>query len=462
VAIRKKRLAAPAGTGCAANPAGRNRWISGAALLLALAMWMVWSVLVVYLPGAGFNYSINQLFWLAALPGLSGATLRLFYAFMVPIFGRRKWTAISTAALLVPALGIGVAVQDTATGYPTMLVLALLCGVGSGNLAASGASGRAAGLGALGAALAQLLAPLAISAAIFGAAGGPARDWFEAGATRHTWLQNAGFIWVPFIVFGALLAWFGMRDPALATASFADQAVIFKRKHNWIMCWLCTGALGSFIGYAAGFPLLIKTEFPAVDPLAWAFLGPLAGVLAAAAGPGLADRLGAARVALGAFCLMAGAVLGVLRFLPHGADGGSFAGFFCGFMLLFAAAGVASAATARMIPRIFRAERLREAHGNGRRAQRQAVAEAGRESAAVLGFTAALGAYGAFFIPKSYGTSIVLTGSPESALWWFAGFYASCIAVTWWYYVQPRGPASMMQKTGSDPVSAVAEAENRV
>lgn len=456
MAIRKKRLAAPAGTGCGANPAGRNRLISGAALLLALAMWMVWSVLVVYLPGAGFNYSINQLFWLAALPGLSGATLRLFYAFMVPIFGRRKWTAISTAALLVPALGIGVAVQDTATGYPTMLVLALLCGVGSGNLAAAG---RASGLGALGAPLAQLLAPLAISAAIFGAAGGPARDWLEAGAARHAWLQNAAFIWVPFIVLGALLAWFGMREPALAQASFTDQAVIFKRKHNWIMCWLCTGALGSFIGYAAGFPLLIKTEFPAVDPLAWAFLGPLAGVLAAAAGRGLADRMGAARVALGAFCLMAGAVLGVLRFLPHGADSGSFAGFFGMFMLLFGGAGVASAATARMIPLIFLAERLREARGNGRGAQRQAVAEAGRESAAVLGFTAALGAYGAFFIPKSYGTSIVLTGGPGCALWWFAGFYASCIGVTWWYYVQPRGQALMMPKAGSDQL---AEAENRV
>ncbi len=438
MATRNKHLAAPAGTAVAFTPVGRNRWIPGAALLLAFAMWMVWSVLVVHLPDAGFNYSINQLFWLTALPGLSGATLRLFYAFMVPIFGGRKWTAMSTAALLVPALGIGFAVQDPATGYPTMLVLALLCGVGSGNLAAAGPSRREAGLGALGAPLAQLVAPLAISAAVFGAAGGPARDWLEAGATRHAWLQNAGFIWVPFIVLGALLAWFGMREPAQPRASFADQAVIFRRKHNWIMCWLCTGALGSFIGYAAGFPLLIKTEFPAVDPLAWAFLGPLAGVLAGAAGPGLADRLGAARVALGAFCLMAGAVLGVLHFLPHGAAGGSFTGFFCMFMLLFAAAGVASAATARMIPLIFLAERQREAHGNGRRAQQQAVAEAGRESAAVLGFTAALGAYGAFFIPKSYGTSIVLTGSPACALWWFAGFYASCIAVTWWCYVRNR------------------------
>ena len=110
-----------------------------------------------------------------------------------------------------------------------------------------------------------------------------------------------------------------MREPAPARASFAEQAVIFKRKHNWIMCWLCTGAFGSFIGYAAGFPLLLKTEFPAVDSLGLGLpraAGRRAG--AAPAGARLADRLGAARVALGAFCLMAGAVLGVLRCLPQG------------------------------------------------------------------------------------------------------------------------------------------------
>jgi NNP family nitrate/nitrite transporter-like MFS transporter len=59
---------------------------------------------------AGFSYTPDQLFWLAAVPGLSGATLRIFYSFMVPIFGGRRWTTISTASLLIPALGIGFAV----------------------------------------------------------------------------------------------------------------------------------------------------------------------------------------------------------------------------------------------------------------------------------------------------------------------------------------------------------------
>ena len=88
------------------------------------------------------------------------------------------------------------------------------------------------------------------------------------------WLQNAGYIWVPFIVASAFAAWFGMNDIASAKASFAEQAVIFKRKHNWIMCWLYTGTFGSFIGYSAGFPLLAKTQFPEVNALAYAFLGP--------------------------------------------------------------------------------------------------------------------------------------------------------------------------------------------
>ena len=74
-----------------------NLWISVPALFLAFAIWQVWSVVAVGLPALGFKYSTNQLFWLAAAPALSGATLRIFYSFMVPIVGGRRWTAISTA-----------------------------------------------------------------------------------------------------------------------------------------------------------------------------------------------------------------------------------------------------------------------------------------------------------------------------------------------------------------------------
>src|SRR5690625_6094650 len=87
---------------------------------------MVWSVVVAQLPAIGFDFSQDQLFWLAALPALSGATLRIFYSFVVPIFGGRLWTTISTGSLLIPALGIGYAVQDPNTPYLIFAVLALL------------------------------------------------------------------------------------------------------------------------------------------------------------------------------------------------------------------------------------------------------------------------------------------------------------------------------------------------
>ena len=434
--------------------AARNLWISIPALLLAFAVWMVWSVVVVNLPNIGFKFSTNQLFWLTALPGLAGATLRIFYSFMVPIFGGRKWTTISTASLLIPAIGIGLAVQDTSTSYPVMLLLALLCGFGGGNFASSMANisffypkaqkgqalGLNAGLGNLGVSAVQFVVPLVITAGVFGALGGEAQTWSKGADSHPMWLQNAGFIWVPFIVASTALAWFGMNDLASAKASFAEQAVIFKRKHNWLMCWLYTGTFGSFIGYSAGFPLLIKTQFPDVNPLEFAFLGPLVGALARVAGGFIADKLGGARVTLWTFVAMIAAVFGVLHFLPHDGLAGNFIGFFWMFMLLFAGTGVGNASTFRMIPVIFMTERQRAAAGKGKAAADQAIVDANKEGAAVLGFTSAVGAYGAFFIPKSYGTSIALTGSPDAALLCFVAFYASCIAVTWWCYARRDAP----------------------
>lgn len=432
--------------------ANRNLWISIPALLLAFAVWMVWSVVVVNLPNIGFKYSTNQLFWLTALPGLSGATLRIFYSFMVPIFGGRKWSTIATASLLIPAIGIGFAVQDVNTGYPTMLVLALLCGFGGGNFASSMANisfffpksqkgyalGMNAGLGNLGVSAVQFVVPLVITAGLFGAVGGEPQVWVKAAQSKQMWLQNAGFIWVPFIVITTVAAWFGMNDIASAKASFSDQAVIFKRKHNWLMCWLYVGTFGSFIGYSAGFPLLIKSQFPDVNPLQYAFLGPLVGALARVAGGWIADQFGGARVTFWTFIVMIAAVFGVINFLPHAGSLGNFWGFFWMFMLLFAGTGVGNASTFRMIPVIFLTERQREVAGQGPAAQAKAIADANKEGAAVLGFTSAVAAYGAFFIPKSYGTSIALTGGPDAALWGFIGFYVTCIVITWWFYSRKK------------------------
>ncbi|PTE13371.1 nitrate/nitrite transporter, partial [Phaeovulum veldkampii] len=179
--------------------ARRNLWLSIPALLLAFSVWMVWSMVVAKLPLIGFAFTPEQLFWLAALPALSGATLRIFYGFMVPIFGGRLWTTLSTASLLLPAIGIGYAVQNPETPYFIFLILALLCGLGGANFASSMANigyffpkaekGNAlalnAGLGNLGVSVMQFLVPLVITAGVFGAVGG------EGVA-----LQDGGTLWL--------------------------------------------------------------------------------------------------------------------------------------------------------------------------------------------------------------------------------------------------------------------------
>lgn len=433
--------------------AKRNLIISIPALTLAFAVWMVWSVVVVNLPNVGFKFSTNQLFWLASLPALCGATLRIFYSFAVPIFGGRRWTAISTASLLIPAIGIGFAVQSPATPYEFFITLALLCGLGGGNFASSMANisffypkaqkgtalGLNAGLGNLGVSIVQLVVPLVITAGVFGALGGESQTVMKAGQPIPMWLQNAGFIWVPFIAVSAIAAWFGMNDLAEAKASFADQAVIFKRKHNWLMCWLYLGTFGSFIGYSAGFPLLIKSQFPGVNALSYAWLGPLVGALARPFGGWLADKLGGARVTFWNFIAMGAGVFAVLHFLPTKGVGGEFYGFLFAFMLLFATSGIGNGSTFRMIPVIFLTERQRAA-GNSQADKDQAIRDANKEAAAVLGFSSAVGAYGGFFIPKSYGTSIAATGGPEAALYAFIAFYVTCTFITWWYYSRKNAP----------------------
>ena len=143
-------------------------------------------------------------------------------------------------------------------------------------------------------------------------------------------------------------------------ASFADQAVIFRRTHNWIMCWLYTGTFGSFIGFSAAFPLLSKILFPEVNALQYAFLGPLVGALARAA----------RRQGLRPDRRRADHLLGVHRHEPrrrrrplrHRHDGRSRSpsrSSSRSFLFLFAASGVGNASTFQMIPAIMRKEMAR-------------------------------------------------------------------------------------------------------
>lgn len=427
--------------------ATRNLWLSVPNLTLAFAVWMVWSMVVAKLKLIGFEFTTDQLFWLTALPALSGATLRIFYSFVVPIFGGRLWTVLTTLSLAVPAIGIGVAVQNPATPYIVFVVLALLCGFGGGNFASSMSNiafffpkkekGNAlainAGFGNLGVSLMQFVVPVIVVSGLFAPVFGAGQTVHDKGVESQLYLQNAGFIWVPFIFGAAIAAWFGMNDIASAKASFKAQSVVFKRRHNWIMCWLYLGTFGSFIGFAAAFPLLTKTLFPDVNALQLAFLGPLVGAASRALTGWVSDKWGGENVTQITFYALIMGVGAVLYGVGAAGGPASFPVFFSAFMWLFFWTGVGNASTFQMIPAIVRADMLR-LMPQADTAQRLKASE--MEAAAIIGFTSAFGAYGGVFIPMAFGQSLKASGSPVPALFCFLAFYVSCALINWAVYAR--------------------------
>ncbi|CRG51851.1 NarK family nitrate/nitrite MFS transporter [Yersinia wautersii] len=424
--------------------ARRNLWISVPALLLSFCVWMLFSAVAVNLNKVGFNFTTDQLFMLTALPSVSGALLRVPYSFVIPVFGGRRWTAISTLFLIVPCLWLGIVVQDSTTSYGTFVLISLLCGFAGANFASSmanisfffpkakqgGALGLNGGLGNLGVSVMQFIAPIAISVGMFGAFVG---SGYPQADGSQLWLQNAAYIWIPFLLIFSVAAWFGMNDLSASKASIAQQLPVLMRGHLWILAVLYLATFGSFIGFSAGFAMLAKTQFPDVIILHYAFFGPLLGALARPMGGVLADRFGGIRVTLVNFILMA--IFAVLLFftLPGANSNGVFLAFFGIFMMLFLTAGLGSGSTFQMIAVIFRKltiDRVINAGGSDEQAQHDAA----RESAAALGFISAIGAIGGFFIPKSFGTSLALTGSPAGAMKLFVIFYVVCVLITWFVY----------------------------
>ncbi len=417
---------------------------------LGFSVWQVWSAVAAQLPSIGYAFTVNQLFWLAALPGLSGATLRIPYGLAVSIFGGRNWTLVSAALLLIPATGLAFAVQNADTPYWLFLFLALVTGFGGGNFASSMANiqffypqkrkGLALGLNAaggnVGVSVVQFVVPLVIAGSIFGSLGGGPETAHIKGVEKSLYLQNAALIWIPFILVAIITSWFFMNNLRVAKASLREQLPILKNKHNWIMSWLYLGTFGSFIGYSAGFPLLIRSQFPGVNPLQYAFLGPLVGSVVRPVGGWLADKIGGAVVTFWNFAGMSVALSGVIYFVAHKTEPGAFTGFFVMFLILFVGSGIGNGSTFRMIPIIFRTLKLRSHEGvvEGSGAYQAAIKLANKESSTIIGFVSAMAAYGAFFVPKSYGTSITLTGSPVLALATFLAFYISCLYITWSYY----------------------------
>ncbi|WP_300004356.1 NarK family nitrate/nitrite MFS transporter [uncultured Cedecea sp.] len=424
--------------------ARRNLWISVPCLLLSFCVWMLFSAVAVNLNRAGFNFTTDQLFMLTALPSVSGALLRVPYSFMIPICGGRRWTAFSTGILMIPCLWLGIAVQNPETPFSVFITISLLCGFAGANFASSmanisfffpkakqgGALGINGGLGNLGVSVMQLIAPLAISLSMFAVFGGTGID--QADGTK-LYLENAAWIWVLPLAICTLAAWFGMNDLGTFKASLKEQLPVLKRAHLWIMGALYLATFGSFIGFSAGFAMLAKTQFPDINILHFAFFGPLLGALARSAGGAISDKFGGIKVSLINFIFMA--IFSALLFLtlPNNGVGGSFIAFFVVFLMLFLTAGLGSGSTFQMISVIFRKltmDRIKAQGGS----EDQALREAATDTAAALGFISAIGAIGGFFIPKAFGTSLALTGSPAGAMKIFLVFYVVCVVVTWAVY----------------------------
>lgn len=397
--------------------ARRNLWISVPALMLAFIVWQIWSVVAVRLNDIGFQLTDAQLLTLAATPGLVGATLRFVYTFGVGKFGGKNWTVFSTAVLAIPAIGIGFAVQNPETPYSILLLLAALCGLGGGNFSSSVANisfffpkkekgtalGINGGLGNMGVSVVQFVTPLIITTGTFAFIGGEGQVLPDGS---QVWLQNAAFIWVIPIVLLTIIAALKMDNLPNAKQSVSDQFVIVKRKHTWIMSILYVATFGSFIGYSAAFPLLLRSLFP--DYISLAFLGALIAAAARPVGGWISDKLGGSKVTSFVLVLMSLGAISVIYFINQK----DFSGFLISFLILFFAAGIGSGSTFQMIPKIF----------------------IPKEAAPVLGFTAAFAAYGSFLIPKLFGWSINTTGTYVTAFYFFIAVYVISIILNWWFY----------------------------
>ncbi|MFY9329153.1 MAG: antiporter [Georgfuchsia sp.] len=510
--------------------ASRNLWISIPSLLVGFAVWMMWSIITVQMINAGFPFKPAELFTLSAIAGLTGATLRIPSSFFVRIAGGRNTIFFTTALLMIPALGTGIALMDKSTPLWIFQAMAFLSGFGGGNFASSMSNisffypkrmqglalGLNAGLGNAGVTTMQIVIPLVMTFAMLGALGGEPVALVQASGSligkspvgAMTYIQNGGFVWLFLLVPLAFAGWFGMNNirseevspnigsplnamtkisgmlligfvtaaiglyiilPApvgLAAPGWAKwfvligiltatvflmklipgdikpnlqrQFKIFGNRHTWVMSIIYTMTFGSFIGYSAGFALAMKVIFgfqhivgadgimthttvnlngPSVLMYAW--IGPFIGALIRPVGGWISDKVGGALVTQIVSVVLVGGALGAGYYM-HAAYLSAtpeqyFTPFLLLFLVLFAASGIGNGSTFRTIAIVFPKE----------------------QAGPVLGWTSAVAAYGAFIIPQVFGEQIK-AGTPESAMYGFAIFYAVCLLLNWWYYLGPR------------------------
>lgn len=226
--------------------------------------------------------------------------------------------------------------------------------------------------------------------------------------------------------------------PGAIGDNLSKQYQIFNNKHTWVMSVIYTMTFGSFIGFSAAFPLAIKVIFGfqhvlvdgqmthnIVNPngpsaLMYAWMAPFIGALIRPVGGWIADKFGGALVTQVCSAIMVFSSLGAAYYMKQAYTSATpeefFMPFFIIFLVLFAATGIGNGSTFRTIAMVFPKE----------------------QAGPVLGWTSAVAAYGAFYIPMVFGQQIK-SGTPDIALIGFAVFYAVCLLVNWWFYLRKEG-----------------------
>jgi NNP family nitrate/nitrite transporter-like MFS transporter len=370
-----------------------------------------------------------------------------------PIMGTRKMVAATTLLLFFPVLGWGVRSMSPTAPYWELLVLAFLAGIGGG--AFSGfmpstsyffprkkqglALGLQAGIGNFGVSLVQLLTPWLIGLGMLWWLGQSQLLKTAGKPDREVWYQAASFVWLPFILVGAWIAWQYLKSVPIK-ANIKQQFDIFSNQDTWWMTVLYIMTFGTFSGLSAQFGLLMGNLYgaanPAIvqgtgataqilvagyqvpDPTAFVFLGPLVGAGARVLFSPLTDRMGGAIWTLISGLGLVGSIIWTIPALTPDTSSAAalqagFNQFLWGMLAIFLFAGIGNASTFKQMPMIF--ER--------------------RQAGGVIGWTGAIAAFGPFV----FGVGLTLM-KPATFYWIGVVWAVACVAITWWRYARPGAP----------------------
>lgn len=223
--------------------ANQNLIVSTIALTLSFCVWTLWSTIAVKLNAIGFHFTDEQLFTLAAMPGLVGATGRLIYTYMPGILGGRNWTFVATAFLLIPLWGLAEALQDPTTSYETFFIYVALLGIAGANFSSSMANighffprskrgtalGINAGIGNLGVSIIFLMAPIVMGMTVFAPLVGSPQTLNDG---TIIFLQNTCYVGIIQILITLGLIVKYMDNLPLPKQSPASMMSIFTNKHT--------------------------------------------------------------------------------------------------------------------------------------------------------------------------------------------------------------------------------------